>query len=429
MSQYRPSLNPASTTYNSADFEYQDESITLKDADHRYMLKSVEVSDHATLTANTLTNTNNIATNTTNITTNATNITTLTTKTAGISVASGVTSISTLQPTGAYDFSAMYPKNSYLNTKSNTIFTNTSLGSSQNANNISMLAIGANAGNLVNIVNAGYYVAIGGNALGSQISATHNLAIGATSALGAITTGGGNISLGNWSNAQATIINRCISIGYQSLFSTTGGQTLTDNVAMGYYSGFGCITGAVQNTFLGNYSGQVNTTGANNLFLGYQSGTSSSPSGAITTESNIVCIGNSSIATIYQQVASTVVSDALDKCGIEDLDMGLDFVDQLLPKKYFMNDRNKYKEISFDPDTGIETITELTNDESKKDERYSVGLLAQDVMTVQENLSTDVQIATQINANKLGIRYESLIPILINAIKELKARVEVLENA
>lgn len=51
---------------------------------------------------------------------------------------------------------------------------------------------------------------------------------------------------------------------------------------------------------------------------------------------------------------------------------------QLNPKKYFINDRNKYKQVTNDPETGNETTIVSTNGCSKKDDHYSVGLIAQE---------------------------------------------------
>ena len=123
------------------------------------------------------------------------------------------------------------------------------------------------------------------------------------------------------------------------------------------------------------------------------------------------------------------MSDARDKSDIVDLDCGLDFVKQLQPKKYFMNDRNKYKTVTRD-EYGNETITEVTNDGSKKDTQYSYGLLAQDVMTLQQGqcACSQVAIAHEINTDKLGLKYEALIPVLIQAIKELSAKNDALES-
>jgi len=136
-------------------------------------------------------------------------------------------------------------------------------------------------------------------------------------------------------------------------------------------------------------------------------------------------------------VALTVISDSRDKCDIETLDLGLDFINQLQPKKYFMNDRNKYKDKIVDPATGLETINVVTNDCSRKDDHLSVGLIAQDVMALQATMSDACCeiVAHEVNTDKLGIKYENLIPILINGMKEqqvtindLLARIIVLES-
>ena len=74
-------------------------------------------------------------------------------------------------------------------------------------------------------------------------------------------------------------------------------------------------------------------SGTNNIAIGYNAGSSSSPL-AITTQSNRIVLGNNDVTNIYQKVASTVTSDARDKTDIMDLDCdcwGLDYIDRLNP--------------------------------------------------------------------------------------------------
>ena len=206
------------------------------------------------------------------------------------------------------------------------------------------------------------------------------------------------------------------------------------NTGMGE-SVLAAATNCSHNSCFGYNSGNGISTGSNNVLLGKNGGTALSPSGNVTTGSNIICLGDSNITNFYSQVALTIVSDSRDKCDIESLDLGLDFINQLQPKKYKMNDRNKYIVEEFDESTGEKTTTILPNDCSKADTQHSIGLIAQDVAQIETNCGVCEIIAHQINDEKMGIKYEALIPILINAVKELKvmnealtARIVALEN-
>jgi len=115
-------------------------------------------------------------------------------------------------------------------------------------------------------------------------------------------------------------------------------------------------------------------------------------------------MGHTDVTNAYVQVAWTVVSDKRDKTQIEPMQHGLDFVDQLNPVSYkFRKDRD----------------TEETN--GKK--RY--GFLAQDVLAIEgeNNVIVDNE-----DPDKLRMTNEELIPVLVNAIKELKAEVETLKG-
>lgn len=94
------------------------------------------------------------------------------------------------------------------------------------------------------------------------------------------------------------------------------------------------------------------------------------------------------------------VSDARLKENIEDLPYGLDEVLQLRPVTY--NWRNKPEQ-----------------------EKKSLGLLAQEIDPI---LSEVVSGFDTEEGRKMAVHYEGLVPVLINAIKELNARIDHLEN-
>ena len=77
-----------------------------------------------------------------------------------------------------------------------------------------------------------------------------------------------------------------------------------------------------------------------------------------------------------------------------------------------------------------DVVTELVNDGSKKDDKFKIGFLAQDILDVESDINCeDYSIVESENPDKLGLNETSLIPILVNAIKELKERIEILEGS
>ena len=115
-------------------------------------------------------------------------------------------------------------------------------------------------------------------------------------------------------------------------------------------------------------------------------------------------IGNNNITNAYVKVSWTITSDQRDKTNFNTISHGLDFVNQLNPVSFqFKKSRED------DTPTG--------------DLRY--GFKAQDIMALEGD---NPVIIDNENPEHLKYKGEHLIPVLVNAIKELKARIEVLEN-
>ena len=76
----------------------------------------------------------------------------------------------------------------------------------------------------------------------------------------------------------------------------------------------------------------------------------------------------------------------------------------------------------------------MTRDGSKKTSKIHIGLIAQEVLEIEnaDNFATttDNELLVSSNADRtaIGLQYERVVPVLINAIKELEARIKVLEG-
>ena len=194
---------------------------------------------------------------------------------------------------------------------------------------------------------------------------------------------------------------------------------------MGYYSGW-AITSGYQNTTLGTYSGYVITTGINNTFVGYEAGNNTSPAGAVTTGQNIVCLGNNSVTDIYCADTSISSSDSRDKTDIVNFTEGLSWINRLNPVTYRWDKRTWYNE--YNEDGSLKTA--VTPDGSKKRNKKHIGFLAQDVLAIEGNPSNkDDMLVVNLNEDDTayGLKYERLVPVLVNAINELSAKVAALE--
>jgi hypothetical protein len=281
-------------------------------------------------------------------------------------------------------------------------------------------------------------VATGSSALYNNTTGNGNIAVG-VEALYGNTTGNGNITHGPYSlvsntsggnniaNGENALFSNTtasfnIANGLQSLYSNTTGE---NNIANGYYSLKNNTTGS-NNFASGSEALRYNTTGNDNIAIGYQAGGGNTTgvnnvfigNGAAPASSNtnnIITLGNSSIATIRAQVTSiTALSDARDKINVEELPIGLDFVNALKPVKFEWDMRDGGK-------VGIQ----------------DAGFIAQDLMALEDNIDAHewLKLTYRENPEKLEATYGRLIPIAIKAIQELSQqnaelleRLEKLEN-
>ena len=230
-------------------------------------------------------------------------------------------------------------------------------------------------------------------------------------------------------------------IGYNAGVKATGsgdtcvGAHAGDNATSGGYNTFiglgagtSCTTGA-QNTAVGHWA-NTGTTGSYNIVIGDQAGGSQSPSGNITTTNSILVLGGNGITDFYCADTSISSSDKRDKTDITDFTHGLKWINQLKPVTYRWDKRTWYNE--YNEDGSLKT--EVTPDGSKKRARQHIGFLAQDVLAIEQAdgyaSKKDDMLVVNINEDNTayGLKYERLVPVLVNAIKELSTKVESLET-
>ena len=249
--------------------------------------------------------------------------------------------------------------------------------------------------------------AFGFKALSSNsLAGKDNTAVGA-SALRDNVTGISNTALGS----DALLLNKVdyqTSIGWATLTAvTTGGS----NTAVGSGAGLGITTGS-QNTIIGTFAAGLTTiltTGSNNTVLGYGALT------ATATSANSVTLGNSSIATLRCQVTTiTALSDFRDKTEINNVQIGLSFIEKLRPVTFKWDKREWYNDGN--------------RDGSKKEDTLRIGFIAQELKELQESENaTYLNLVLEDNPDKLEATPGNLMTPLIKAVQELSAEVKTLK--
>ncbi len=256
--------------------------------------------------------------------------------------------------------------------------------------------------------------ACGKNTLYSNTTGNNNSSYG-MNALYTATTADNNSAFGAYSQFSCGTGFTNASFGFQSLYSNVSGQ---DNAGFGALSLY-TATGS-SNSALGRGAGYNVTSGSGNVIIGSQNASSSyAPVFDVTTEDNRVVVGSTSVTNAYVQVAWTVVSDERDKTDVKDSPYGLSFVQSLRPVIYKRDDRARYKETDADGN-----VTEFEKDGSRKDEKYTLGFLAQQVIEAEKLAGTEngkFLIADDEMADKLKITETKIIPALVKAMQELKA--------
>ena len=243
----------------------------------------------------------------------------------------------------------------------------------------------------------------------SGILAIENVAIGYCAGYSGI-TGGYNSLVGSFVG-YSTVNGTYNSVFGYNAYGGYGGASSsgTENVVIGRSSKLFGGAGSY-NTIVGSFGGYYNT-GDNNTFIGYAAGYQTASEGGsnniaighysgyslfgISGLDNRIVMGNSAHTNAYIQISWTVVSDERDKNITGIVPHGKDFVEKLEPIEYQFKDR----------ETG-----------EVKDTTKRYGFSAQKVLELEGN---DSVIVDANSPDKLYLTDSYLIPVLVNAIKDL----------
>lgn len=276
------------------------------------------------------------------------------------------------------------------------------------------------------------YQALYDNGIGGSGTANYNVAVG-TYALKGNTTGYNNIAVGYDSQSQGQSTYDNISIGHQALRDNTQIQNIAIgtmsmrwnsigawNVAIGHdslrnnnahgnvaigNSAMSANTSGRWNTCIGGSAGAHITSGQGNIVIGsYTSGEIYSPVVTLNTQMNMISMGSTAVTNAYLQCGWTTVSDARDKTEFDIVPHGLDFVNKLKPISY------KFR---------------MSRDSEETNGRKRYGFKAQDILELE---GEDNVVIDNDDENKLRYNSDDMIPILVNAIKELNLKIESLEK-
>jgi hypothetical protein len=256
------------------------------------------------------------------------------------------------------------------------------------------IAIGTNA--LMNAVNVEDAVAIGFSAMCCN-TARCSVAFG-RNALKFNTSGMENTALGHIAAEKNTTGEANVAVGTCALFKNTADSF---NTAIGALSTF-CSTSGSCNTSMGWCSSATITTGDNNIAIGYLAGTDAVRN--VTTGSNNIVLGNNNSATAHIKIDWTVTSDLRDKTEIKNVPYGLDFVNQITPIEY------KFKK---------------SREDNTPTGNKKYGFKAQEILALEGD---NPIIINNEDTDNLKLTNAHLIPVLVNAIKELKAEIDELKR-
>ena len=209
--------------------------------------------------------------------------------------------------------------------------------------------------------------------------------LGAWSLLGNSGTTAGTNFVGTTDNISLTFKTNSVRSGYL-------GTSANNNVFMGYNAGATISTGTT-NTLLGATADVTTGTLTNATALGF---------GASVDASNKIRLGNTSVTLVETYGSFVTVSDRRLKTHISDNAIGLNFIKAIRPVKYELKTQ---KGIVYD------------------------GFIAQEIDSIlhKQNIKTFSGLSKPKNDSEhYSVSYSTFVVPLVNAVKELDAKNDVL---
>ena len=268
---------------------------------------------------------------------------------------------------------------------------------------------------LNNASNSGSVLAVGYQAGFSNTTGADNTALGSYRPLYANTAGGFNTAIGREALTSNTTGSYNVAVGNTALSANT---TASNNTAVGYQAGFSNTTGA-GNTFLGyvaGYGGTALTTGSNNTYIGYNAQASAAASAGemVLSTSGLVGKGNNTtyIANACYQgnnsATWSITSDQRLKKNIVDNTTGLDAITKIQVRNF------EYRT--------ADEVTDLPVNSAIDIKGVQLGAIAQELKEILPDC-----VKTE-STGVMSVDASNLTWYLINAVKELNAKVTALEN-
>jgi hypothetical protein len=303
-----------------------------------------------------------------------------------------------------------------VNTQGNVTAVGQEAGLANTTGQIDVFGSGAGASNTTGVIAAFGYSVGYANTTGSGNSAFGGYDGSANPTLRFNTTGARNSAFGFGALAANTTGNSNSSVGYTSLYSCTTGF---ENSILGKEAGYNITTGGA-NICIGTSSGQGLNTGNRNIHIGYltnASGTGVSDEMHISTGYSTTGKGgstgfiNPNGGSLYQGNNSSswaTTSDQRLKKNIADNNDGLNKINSIRVRNF------EYRL--------PEEITELPQAQAIQKSGVQLGVIAQELQAVLP------ECVKQESTGVLRVDADNLTWYLINAVKELTARVKQLEG-
>jgi hypothetical protein len=257
--------------------------------------------------------------------------------------------------------------------------------------------------------------ALGAGALSRNTTGSDNVAVGYQALYLYNSSDGTNTAVGYQANAALATGYQNTAIGWQSLYQETSGY---NNTGVGWRS-LPDLTTGLNNTSLGSYSGRSLTSGASCIFIGYNNNASSAAADSefVISTASVTGKGNSTAfispngGGVYQGNNSSswsTTSDQRLKKNIVDNNIGLEKLTQIQVRNF------EYRL--------PEEVTELPQNQAIKKTGVQLGVIAQELQAVLPDC-----VKTE-STGVMTVDQDNLTWYLINAVKELTARVKQLEG-